>query len=477
MDKELLRCRDIIRDSTKVIVFTDFDFDGNCCYIISEASLIRMNKPYEMIMSNNVEGRRGLNEVVYEKIVNAYIEGAILLTADTGSSESEIYSKLKEDCPGIKICVTDHHEFDNEEGLESVTDCIVNAMYSKSELNKAYCGANVVYEVFRGMVDIKDMVGYVGIANLIDQMDMSDEENRNTYRKSYQVWQEYDIVKWVLADSRLVLPHDRFIGMRLGPIINSCHRLGKPMVGVEALRGNRSAYKEAVGLNAKRKKLTSRLYEYLLPQVKANKNIKDDLMVVMSFGSEMKPYCGLTAGRIANELNVPTIVLNRNEYNELSGSMRSVGEFDFKKAINEVMGLEAMGHKAAAGVKIPDGTNIMESIQKFITWRKDNGVVYDTEIEAEDISLSDIDKYAVIVDKGRPYGQRKPYPMYRSTGEITKFVFSKRGAITVLEVDGIKTVTFKDTKVSVGDRIEMIYSLDIDLSVGIVADEIKIIGD
>jgi len=478
---ELIKAADMIRTATKLIIVTDYDNDGATSNHISKEYVTRSKRDHVILMSNN-EYPRGIHTGMVNDVIKSYVSGSVMVTADTGSDATEACKAIKTACPGIKIIITDHHTIPDEVALLNTVDALVNAQRVGSTINKHWCGANVVWELYKkvGDANLDDLIGFVAFANLIDQMSMADTENRKTYREGVRVLKNYDMIKFGLKHTRDVIPHDRWLSIKFAPILNSCHRFGRPDLAVRIMSGDKSAFDEAVIINTVRKKKTTELYASLKPQIKANQSLLPHIMILATFGIENKPFCGLIASRAVQDLKVPTLVLNITQ-DGIGGSGRTIGDFKFKQAIDDlhINDIKAMGHQGAFGLYVGDKEAVKSIVDKYIKWAGDNNILYDDGVKTKDLLVRDIRRQAITVDKGRPYGNGNPYPAYSSAAIVSKVKMS-RSNISIFEIEdgegsSIEALYFSALgDVLPGDEIDMVFEIDMDLDIKLIVKSFSI---
>ena len=441
-----------------------------------------MNKPHTILMSNN-EFPRGIHDEMVNDCISKITDKTIIMTADTGSDAIHACKTIKASRPDVKIIITDHHTIPDEAELLKHIDVLVNAQYTRSTLNKHWCGANVMWEVLRAtkLAKIDDLKGYVAFANLIDQMSMSNTENRKTYREGVLLFKDYPMVKMGLRQTRDIIPHDRWMSIKFAPILNSCHRFGRPDLAVRIMDGDQKAFDEAVAINVVRKKTTSELYESMKPQIKSNKTLLPYMMILVTFGIENKPFCGLIASRVVQDLKVPTIVLNMTP-DGIGGSGRTVGDFQFKDAIDKlgIHGIGAKGHQGAFGVFAKDKEDIKSLVEKYKMWASSERIEYSDGTDARPIDVTQIMKRSIDIDKGRPYGNSNPYPVFSTRAVVEKVKFAKK-TISIFEIslgDGstVEALMFKHSgDLMSGDEIDIVFEIDMDLSIKLIVKEMKLV--
>jgi len=425
----------------RVILSTDYDADGIISSVIGIKAFDILNIKYEHIILNN-KYPRGVSEFTVEKVLDLTTadEEFIFLTADHGSSSTNALNLLKKKRPNSYIIITDHHIIPDEKLLENICDEIYNPFYTKCNYNKNLSGAGVLHKYFEKILDYTDwhnLKPYVVMANLIDQMDMNDENNISLYKQTQNMISELEFIQAMLKITKKSIPHDRWILINLGPLLNSSHRMGQPEVAVRAMLGDRNSITKLDILNRERKKKTNELVDFLKPQIKVTSKSLDKMMMLIMPQNALSSLSGLVAGKIGNEQNKPTFVF-KLEDNTLKGSARAIQElplldiYSFIKSKVDNVILEYGGHNMANGLKLNFSPSAIDNFIKYFNiYLIENNIKYIKSIEAEIIDARDINKKVSWIEQNRPFGNKKPYPYIEIKDlEILRIVHFR--ALTIL---------------------------------------------
>ena len=472
---------DTLKKIKKVVFSTDYDADGISCSVVGVTVLKAMGKDIVHILLNN-EVPRGVSDVVIDKTLSKTKEDEsfIFLTADHGSSDMERYVRLKKERPNVVIIMTDHHLIQDEKYLEETVDYIINPQYSKSDMNKAYSGCNVLYKLLEPFTDDamkSELLPIVTFANLVDQMDMSNEENRKTYRDAISHMENHHVFQTLLKATFKKKMHDRWLLMNVGPLINSSHRLGRPDIAYHFFMGNTNYINLLKAFNKDRKEQTALLYDMLQKQVKANKHVLKNVMLLVN-PTDNASFNGLVAGRIGNDINLPTFVLTRSN-DVLKGSARAIQKIPLMDILDYINSksnclVHYAGHHAACGVAIKnDVDSIKEFVKYFDEYIEMNKIFYVKSEGGIGLDPRKIRDKVNDIEKGRPYGQGNPYPVFKSKFTVSSVKGFKFISKIYTEETDAEMIHFKPFNKKRGDTFVSQYTIEIDDRISLTANDIK----
>lgn len=370
IDKAVKTIKDAKEKGLKCRVIGDYDADGVCSAAILVKGLSLFGLQTDYSIPNRLLDGYGLNINLVDKAYEDKI--GIIVTCDNGISAREAIDYASG--LGIKTVVTDHHTVTLSE-LPTKADAMVNPKLDDSTYPFSdICGAMVAYKLLNALFgDMKafenvkeELLELSAIATVTDVMPLKNE-NR-------------DAVKWILE--RLKNPKNMGlsklvegcninqkqgrcsssdIGFQIGPCINATGRIDVADRAVnlfvsddEKECGN--IVGELIKLNAERKELTvecvGQAAHILDKQV--SDNVYPEACVVLYLPECHASICGLVAGRIRERYYRPTFVFTDSK-DGLTGSGRSIDEFDMIKAVQECSDLLTKfgGHKMACGLSIP----------------------------------------------------------------------------------------------------------------------------
>jgi single-stranded-DNA-specific exonuclease len=228
----------------------------------------------------------------------------------------------------------------------------------------------------------------------------------------------------LLQESRIdrnLYPQSEDVTFKLAPMINACGRMDDPTVATSLfLESDAKRCKELAKkmneYNEERKFIEAQLTEEA--QLQAHDLFsKEVALVAHGDGKYWNPgVVGIVAGKLANSLRKPCLVLAKSENGEYRGSGRGVKGLDLVKALAECKNLLLHwgGHPVAVGLSIVK-ENLEEFTKAFLTAVKTQIGTHtpdqDLEIDAfvqqnqlNDNLLHEIEKLA-------PFGQGNPQPL------------------------------------------------------------------
>ncbi len=216
---------------------------------------------------------------------------------------------------------------------------------------------------------------------------------------------------------------------RFGPRVNACGRIYS---GAEAVRllitdDTKKAARlarEVEDYNSKRQGLDKSILDEAVQQIEQDEHDAEKCSTVVFSPGWHKGVVGIVASRLIEYRYRPTIVLTQDEASGLiSGSARSVGNFDIYSAIDSCRDLLTNfgGHDYAAGLSMP-AENLERFIQRFDDYVAKNIRQEQKQpilnIDAE-LSLADITPQLVrIVQCMEPFGPCNPRPVFVTKGVI-----------------------------------------------------------
>jgi len=222
---------------------------------------------------------------------------------------------------------------------------------------------------------------------------------------------------------------------KIGPRVNACGRIKS---GTEAVRllitedaDLAAAMSEAVNdYNKSRQNMDKTISEEALQQLREDPDNDSKHTSVVYAPHWHKGVVGIVASRLTESYFRPTIVLTGSEDGLISGSARSVSDFDIYSAIDSCRDLLTNfgGHMFAAGLSMRE-ENLPEFRRRFeeyvATHIKEEQLQPVINVEAE-ISLNDITpQFFRILQCLEPYGPGNPRPVF-VTRNLINYRYTKR---------------------------------------------------
>lgn len=435
----------MIADSDVVIIMTDYDCDGICsAYNLDKGiKACHPNKSVLTVFPDRMKDGYGVAtrnlEAVARVIKRSGAKNPCIITCDTGIAEKEKFAYLKDyareiGCTDFKVIVTDHHNIPDE--LPDV-DLICNP-HLKGFTYENYCGAGVVYKLVSNMLKtstlpedkkkslLEELTIFTGIATVADQVEMK-EDNWCITRRSLVLLKKKlrdntlpNNLQILLRKMEIYHPaqvDEGLYGFTIGPLFNASGRMkgtGAKEVFNYLLHPDFDLADGLIFQNKLRKEITNELMETLLPSVDTEQT---PLWVYVP--NSYEGLCGLLAGKLAEALKVPVLVLTDGlEEGLLKGSGRTYGTFNiyaYLKEVQSVLGAfqKFGGHNDACGLSIKK--------EDYLKMTTENANVLHRELEAYDaketyFSGLDICELVEIQDELEkeyaPFGQGNERPTF-----------------------------------------------------------------
>ncbi len=211
----------------------------------------------------------------------------------------------------------------------------------------------------------------------------------------------------------------------VGPRINAAGRIRSAFDSVRLLL---SSDPEQAGLlaeeinnyNTERKDLDSAATEEAKRRIEADPVLKARKSIVLFDESWHKGVVGIVASRLVEAYYKPTIIFTRSTDDLITGSARSIKEFDVHTALEQCSDLleHFGGHKCAAGVSLkPENFEAFKVRFEQVVEQslKDESMVPEIEIDAEvDFGRDITPKFLRILKQFNPFGPDNNVPVFVS---------------------------------------------------------------
>lgn len=218
---------------------------------------------------------------------------------------------------------------------------------------------------------------------------------------------------------------------KIGPRVNACGRIRSGADAVRLLITDNPAQAEELAQavednNNERKDLDKSIFEEALRQLREDPEIENRCSTVVFSPNWHKGVVGIVASRLTENYYRPTIVLTQGDDGIISGSARSVSDFDIYSAIDSCRDLLTNfgGHDFAAGLSmIPENLPAFrERFEQYVRehiqpHQKEPVINVDAEIQLGDITQ----QFFKILQCLEPYGPGNPRPVF-----VTRNVINNR---------------------------------------------------
>ena len=416
-----VRFWDMVKEAPAIYIVGDYDCDGVCaCYNMSKA--IRHNhpkKPVRVRIPHRITEGFGINKTIVEEIKEKMPKGSLIITVDNGIAAADLLEELRE-C-GYKVILTDHHELGDNRMPD--VDLLLNP---KVPVNghqyfdgDYWCGAAVAYKIAENYVNDdlrRELEVFAGIATVGDVMPLK-EGNWGLVRRTIESIRHKKAPRSVLNLLSVLKQEpenviETSLSFYLVPAINAPGRLfddgAKKSLGY-FLSPTEEKCIELKDINEQRKALRDEQLELIKEEI-VRKGMENDCPIWVSVPGLHEGIVGILAGQIAEEYNVPAIVMTESSTpGVLKGSARSAGDiniFEHLCSFGDIF-VKFGGHAGAAGLSIKEeNVDIARSHQLS---KPDKTAFKGINLNIEPKEIKDV---AQTCEDYRPFGEGNEQPLF-----------------------------------------------------------------
>lgn len=416
---------------------------------------------------------------------------SLALTVDNGVVAYEAIKEAKR--IGLDVVVTDHHH-PSKDFVLPIADVIVNPWAERGEnqfKSKNLCGAGVAWYVMACTKDYLDKYGWkhnFAMKSVVDLLATAtvgdlvsiDENNLKLIRHGLNKYNSGEAIAGLQAlldvsGKNEALVNTQTIGFSIGPMINSCGRLGSAdrairLLGTDDDEEAFSLASELKSVNEERKQVQKQMSEIAVDNLAMDVGTHS----VAIYNPEFKEgVIGLVASKVKDLTNLPTGVFTLNEKGRIKGSFRSVPGVHIRDVLDVInvrrpdIDLCGGGHAMAAGASLlPEKweafkTTFNEAVMELAAADAFNPtLLVDGELTESDITMQLADDISAEI-----WGQGMPSPVFAGPVEITDQKILKdahckfTGKIGRLMVQGI----FFGRNYMLPQHCHAVYTLDINV--------------
>ena len=372
------RIKKALEAGEKICVYGDYDVDGMSASAILIRTLRRYGANVESYIPERSEGY-GLNIPALKKI--AADNFGLLISVDCGITNEKEICAVKD---LIDVIVTDHHL----PALEKVQSAV--AVVNPNQKNCPYpeknlCGAGVAFKISQALaqefngIEIQSYTTDIELAALATVADLVPlvGENRKIVRIGLKIMRETPCIGLnALVNTsgagkkRISAGH---VAFQIAPRLNSVGRLktaseGLKLLLIEDEEEARVLARRFNKLNQKRKEIEDKILFEAEEKVRIMREERGgDLSTLVIAGEKwLEGVIGLTASKLVERYNLPTIILTTQDGISYRGSCRSILTLHMKNALDSMAELleQYGGHSQAAGLSI-SAKNLEEFALRF----------------------------------------------------------------------------------------------------------------
>jgi single-stranded-DNA-specific exonuclease len=399
MARAVARIQVALKDREHITVYGDYDADGVTSSALLYRALRTLKQP-EAILDYHIPHRLrdgcGLNIAALTLLKSRGTQ--LIITTDCGSSDVEQVDYARS--LGIDVIITDHHHPPAERPRAYA---MVNPWRSDCSYGERYlCGVGIafkltqaLYRAYKRPVEQElELLDLVAIGTVADIAPLQGE-NHTLVRLGMQRLNTTNKpgLRALMRNANLQPGRirERDIAFGLAPRINAAGRMKDASIAFELLISDNpeeaaARVSELEQLNQTRQQETEELMRYVREQAQ----LQPEKPVILVNGDNWhEGIIGLVAGKLAEEINKPVLVLSNDRTTQLSrGSGRSQKGFNIIAALRSFSDrLERYGgHTQAAGFTI-QSERIAELHNHLVHWQNNDPASQTAEPEKIDISM------------------------------------------------------------------------------------------
>src|SRR5215467_9632154 len=391
-----------------ILIYGDYDVDGTMAVIILKTAIELCGGSADFHVPHRIREGYDMRDDVIERAAASGIR--LIISVDMGIrafGPAETAHRL-----GVDLIVTDHHL----PGIDGVPKAlaVINPNQDGCEYPyKQLCGAGVAFKLAQGLMQrrlpsrdqnrlVLSFMKVVAIATIADAVPLTGE-NRvfaalglDALRKAVNPGLKALLETAQISPNRP--PTSGEVGFRIAPRINAAGRMdiARDVIELFSVKDPVRARELAAKLdqlNTDRQEEERRILRSVEERFASETALCDAYCIVVDGDGWHRGVIGITATRIVERYNRPTLVISR-EGDEAFGSGRSIRAFHLLEALESCSGLFSRfgGHAHACGFAMP-ATNVEELRTRLDKFARSRLTLADfdpiLELDAE-LSLADV---------------------------------------------------------------------------------------
>ncbi|MDL2312173.1 single-stranded-DNA-specific exonuclease RecJ [Bacteroidales bacterium OttesenSCG-928-B11] len=449
MDKAVDRLSQAIINNEKILIYGDYDVDGTSAVALMYSFLSEIIGPeYKKYIEYYIPDRYSEGYGISDKGIDYCRNNnfKLLISLDCGIKANDKIDIAN--TYGIDVIICDHHlQGDTLPNAVAILDPKCSeCSYPYKELS----GCGVGFKLMQGYCkkfDLPDQIwlsklDLVAISIASDIVEITGENRILAYFGLIIINRFPRVgIKSIIEQSGIKIqypPREETIFTRVisisdlvfyvGPRINAAGRIKTGCESVRLLVCEDEDKSVDIGKNINthndaRRELDKKATMEALEMVLNSENNKHRKSIVLYNPTWNKGIIGIVASRLVEEFYKPTIILTKSPDGLVTGSARSVKEFDIYNGIDACSDIleHFGGHKFAAGLSLRE-EHLEEFSDRFEHFVQENlsEDAFVPEIEVDmDIELSEINNvFMADLKKFAPFGPGNMVPVFRSKNVV-----------------------------------------------------------
>ena len=414
-----------------MLIYGDYDVDGTMAVIILKTAIELCGGTADFHVPHRIREGYDMRDDVIERAAAAGIR--LIISVDMGIrafGPAATAQRL-----GVDLIVTDHH-LPGQDGIPKALAVINPNQNGCDYPYKQLCGAGVAFKLAQGLMqrrlDTKDQnklllsfMKVVAIATIADAVPLTGE-NRvfaslglDALRRAVNPGLKALLGSAQISPNRP--PTSGEVGFRIAPRINAAGRMdiARDVIELFSVKDPARARELAAKLdqlNTDRQEEERRILRSVEERFAAESALCDSYCIVVDGDGWHRGVIGITATRIVERYNRPTVVISR-EGDESFGSGRSIRAFHLLEAIESCGNLFSRygGHSHACGFAMPTA-NVPELRSRLDQFARTKLKLADfdpvLEVDGE-LSLTEVTpELFQTLELLEPYGMANPEPVF-----------------------------------------------------------------
>lgn len=494
MEKAVERIMAAKEKKERITIYGDYDADGVTATVILTETLRDLGfENLDYYIPNRDSEGYGLNVEAIKYLRKQKTD--LIITVDCGVSNFPEAEKVKE--LGMDLIITDHHHIiagKVPEATAVINPHMENGGYNFPDLSGAGVAFKLAQALYKKMApgkmdQLKWALDLAAIGTIADCVPLLGE-NRVLAKyglivlsktKRVGLLEMFKVGRIIINEN--AIPDTHKVAFQIAPRINAAGRMDHANISCELIMQKDTVMARDLALqleekNQQRQKMTAEIVREA--QVIAENSFKDKKFIFAFSEHWPVGILGLAAGKIADEFNKPTMILQKRENNTFVGSLRSIPQLHIAEVLEECAELleKFGGHSQAAGAQIK-AENIDKFYEKFsgLIEKKLAGqdlspiVEADAEMHPEDVSWELLEQ----IKKMAPFGEGNEEPVFlmkgllvedfRLVGNGSKHIKmglrGKNGSPKIFETIGF-SMGEKAVKIRAGSELDIMFSIQED---------------
>ena len=418
-----------------ILIYGDYDVDGTMAVIILKTAIELCGGSAEFHVPHRIREGYDMRDDVIERAASAGIR--LIISVDMGIrafGPAETARRL-----GVDLIVTDHH-LPGPDGVPKALAVVNPNQQGCAYPYKQLCGAGVAFKVAQGLMQrrldpnlqnklLMSFMKVVAIATIADAVPLTGE-NRvfaslglDALRRAVNPG-----LKALLEVSQISTkrpPTSGEVGFRIAPRINAAGRMdvARDVIELFSVKDPARARELAAKLdhlNSDRQEEERKILRAVEERFTGDPTLSDSYCIVIDGEGWHRGVIGITATRIVERYNRPTVVISRDGA-QAFGSGRSIRAFHLLEAIESCAPLFSRygGHSHACGFAMPSANvaDLRVKLDLFARARLtatdfDPILDLDAELDLADVTPELFQALQLL----EPYGMGNPEPIFAARG-------------------------------------------------------------